>query len=394
MMSQRQQFASNASGIDDAAVARMVEHIQAGTTDLAEDDLHVPLAHFTCPQHAARERDLLRSLPLVVGVGTEIPEPGDFLTRRLMGANVLIVRQSDGSVRAHLNRCPHRGGKVELAESGNKPVFVCSYHGWAFNRDGALRAIPPKQSYGEMCAAHKSLVSLGIAERHNLLWLRLDSDEAPDMAEFLGEEVDRQLSAVNLDSSAILLRKTFTLPVNWKLVVDGTADVMHPPFLHPTGVAKVISSAATVWLDYGRHGQLINARVKLVDRLRAGEAVTDPRRYFTTNLILYPNSWLITTPDHLEFWTVWPDPADPSRCEVDIRFLVAEADRDERTVERLERSWEFLAQALFQEDFPMEELIQENALQGAGPPFLYGRSELPCQLLHRQLKRDLGDAGC
>jgi phenylpropionate dioxygenase-like ring-hydroxylating dioxygenase large terminal subunit len=318
-----------------------------------------------------------------VGQSSEAARVGDFITRTILGIQMLIVRQPDLSLRAFINRCPHRGGKVETAKLGNKPVFVCSYHGWAFERSGDLRAIPFKQSYGDLCADQKALLPLSIAERHGFLWINLSGGEP---------QADAQLAGLHLDGAVIGLQKTFTLPLNWKLVLDGAADVLHPPFLHPTGVSKIIHSGATVWLDYGRHGQLINARTRLLEKVREGIEVVDPRRYFATNLILYPNSWLITAPDHLEFWTVWPDESDPARCHVDIRFLIAPEEQGDQMTARLEKSWTILGQALLEEDWPMEEYIQQNAALGVGPPFMYGRGEIPAQHLHRRLLKDIGNA--
>ncbi|OJV34762.1 MAG: hypothetical protein BGO24_01385 [Sphingomonas sp. 67-36] len=379
-----------ASGLEQHDVQRMIDHLTNGTTDLAEDDLRVPLENFTSRDRAARECALFRTLPLIVGLSTEIPKPGDFFTRKVMDSQLLVVRQNDMSARAYLNRCPHRGGKVELESCGNARGFMCKYHGWGFDRTGALRSVPFRRAYGEVCADQKALTEFGVAERHNFLWVDLSSTTPPDMAAYLGDEVDRQLDALKLAGSVVGLQRTFSLPINWKLVLDGVFDVLHPPFLHPDTVAKIIHSKATVWLDYGRHGQLINARTRLLEKIKAGETMSDPRRYFATNLLLYPNSWIITAPDHLEFWTVWPDASNPARCDVDIRFLTS-ADADAAAIARLEKSWNLLGPALLEEDWPMEEYIQENALTAIGPDFLYGRGEIPAQHIHRQLAKDLGE---
>ena len=44
-----------------------------------------------------------------VGHDSEIPEPGDWLTRRLGREPVIFVRDRDGTLRVLANRCAHRG---------------------------------------------------------------------------------------------------------------------------------------------------------------------------------------------------------------------------------------------------------------------------------------------
>ena len=46
--------------------------------------------------------------------------------------------RSDGEVRVLLNSCRHRGTKLCRGEAGNARHFVCPYHGWSYEIDGAL----------------------------------------------------------------------------------------------------------------------------------------------------------------------------------------------------------------------------------------------------------------
>ena len=76
---------------------------------------------------------------LYLGHGSELKNPGAFLTRSVGGRNLVFNRDSAGKVRAHLNTCPHRGSAVVRERSGNAKFFTCSYHGWVFAADGADR---------------------------------------------------------------------------------------------------------------------------------------------------------------------------------------------------------------------------------------------------------------
>lgn len=69
---------------------------------------------------------------------TEIPEPGDYVTRTLGNAPVVVIRGGDRQVHALLNSCRHRGAKLCRADSGTISRFVCPYHGWSYEREGKL----------------------------------------------------------------------------------------------------------------------------------------------------------------------------------------------------------------------------------------------------------------
>ena len=61
---------------------------------------------------------------------SQIPQLGDFLTTYMGEDPVLVMRGSDGKVRAFLNVCRHRGNRLCRADDGNAASFTCSYHGW------------------------------------------------------------------------------------------------------------------------------------------------------------------------------------------------------------------------------------------------------------------------
>ena len=69
---------------------------------------------------------------------SEIPETGDYVTRTLGSAPVIVVRDSGGAVRALLNSCRHRGAKLCRTDAGNARQFICPYHGWSYQKDGRL----------------------------------------------------------------------------------------------------------------------------------------------------------------------------------------------------------------------------------------------------------------
>ena len=374
---------------DEGIVAELVRHIRNGTTDMAAADLLVPAANFTSPRRAADEIALMKRLPLVALHHSELARPGSFVTREILGVPVIIVRRKDGQVRGYLNICRHRGGRVENEPCGTNRVFTCRYHGWTYDReDGSLRNAPFDVQFEHLDYSQRGLLPVATEERHGLIWVLLEGDPWP-IADYLGQDVEEEINRFNLESTEIALDETLTLAANWKLVMDGSIDTTHAKFLHPNGVGKLALTNRAVWREYGRHGEMFTPRTRMVDTVESGEQIGYSWRQFGGNLLLYPNSVLLPTPDHVEFWTVWPSLGDPSSCTIHIRFFIDKAIRDERMELRMKRSWEILQQAALEEDFPMEVAIQQSALACPQLTFIYGRHEQTCHHLHNQLAADL-----
>lgn len=79
---------------------------------------------------------------LFVGHESEIPEPGDYVTRKMAADPVILVRARSGEIRVLLNSCAHRGTQLCRADVGNADAFQCMYHGWTYDTDGRLRGVP------------------------------------------------------------------------------------------------------------------------------------------------------------------------------------------------------------------------------------------------------------
>lgn len=93
---------------------------------------------------------IFRKCWLFVGLESEIPTPGDYVTRRMAEDPVIVCRNEEGQVRVFLNTCRHRGTQLCSADAGNTAHFRCSYHGWTYNNSGELRGVPEmREVYGK-----------------------------------------------------------------------------------------------------------------------------------------------------------------------------------------------------------------------------------------------------
>ena len=96
--------------------------------------------------------------------------PGSITPAQLLGTELALWRASDGSPRAWLNRCPHRGTRFTIGKIENDHL-VCAYHGWRFATDGRCDAIPALPDFVPPKAA--CATSYPVRESHGLVWASL-----------------------------------------------------------------------------------------------------------------------------------------------------------------------------------------------------------------------------
>jgi PAH dioxygenase large subunit len=119
---------------------------------------------------------------------SEVPKPGDFVSRNMGQVPVVVVRDGDGTIHALLNSCRHRGARVCRADSGNARHFVCPYHGWTYERSGRLvtttfdKHFPKGFDFSE-----HGLVRVPRLELYNGLIFASWAPDVVPLADYLGE---------------------------------------------------------------------------------------------------------------------------------------------------------------------------------------------------------------
>src|SRR6185312_11890197 len=149
----------------------------------------IPAHVYADPEIFALERDRLFSRSWVyLAHESEIPEPGDYVVRRIVDDPFVVTRDEHGEVRALLNHCRHKGMQICRAEAGNASHFRCPYHGWTYRNDGALIGVPvQKAAYRD--ALDKSKLGLHAirVDSHDGLLFGTLSPDVPPLAEWLGD---------------------------------------------------------------------------------------------------------------------------------------------------------------------------------------------------------------
>ena len=77
----------------------------------------------------------------------EIPNVGDYLKYDIIDDSIIVVRTGPDTIKAYHNVCPHRGRPL-VDENGSTKQFVCNFHGWRYNLDGANIKVVDKADWG------------------------------------------------------------------------------------------------------------------------------------------------------------------------------------------------------------------------------------------------------
>lgn len=167
-----------------------------------------------------------------------IPEPGDFYTYEVAHLSYLVVRQGDGSVKGFVNSCMHRCTKFKRGEGiGSADNIRCPYHGWTWNNDGSLKAVPCAWDFDQVDPAETALPEVRIAHWGGFIFLN-PSSEGPSLDEFLAP-LPEHFRDWHIDKRYVELHVAKELPCNWKTAQEAFLESYHVLETHPqllTGV--------------------------------------------------------------------------------------------------------------------------------------------------------------
>jgi PAH dioxygenase large subunit len=163
---------------------------------------------------------------------TEIPKAGDFVSRNLGTAPVILVRDNDGAVHGLLNSCRHRGAKICRADSGNVRNFVCPFHGWTYDKSGRLltttfdRHFPKDFDFSAL-----GLARIPQLETHKGLIFGSWNTEVPPLSQYLGEiawYIDPFLARSPKGMEVLAPPHRWRAKANWKIgALNFIGDTQH-----------------------------------------------------------------------------------------------------------------------------------------------------------------------
>lgn len=380
-------------GHESEELAKELFHlIENRQTHMADGVLEVDPSVYTSATLAQQERETIFSeVPIMAAHGSELPDPHNFVRVQLPNNEVLLVRQEDGSVKALVNACRHRGAKVVTEDQGSQRVFSCRYHGWSYNPDGSLRNIPHGDTFGEVDYSCSGLVEVPCEVRHGFVWVVDAVGAHIDVADWLGPEIDESLGFYELDSYTQYRVGRFDEPINWKALMDAFVDAYHLATTHAKSVAAYFYNNVQIWEPMGRHGRSTTPR-KSIDSIRHDAPGAEPlSKHITVAHFLMPNFTILRQPDHFETLSFMPHPTDPGRSRAEIRLLTKEGVSGAEEEAHWEKNWDIVERVLRDEDLALCRDLQHAAANNDTAALVFGRNEIANQHFHRWYRKAIDE---
>lgn len=365
---------------------RAVAHLEKRSTDQADSIMELPIEAYLDPERYEREVNIVfRHLPLAIALSLELPEPGSYLARNIMDVPVLLVRGDDGTARAFLNVCRHRGAPVVETERGVARRFVCPYHAWSFDTQGRLTGVYGADTFGDVSAETHSLTPLFCAERSGLLWVVLTPGVDFDIDAWLGGFA-RELDTLQLNDWHLYDQRDIAGP-GWKVTWDGYLEAYHHNTVHPETVGKYTIGNLLLHDAWGPHQRIAFGRRSLSQMQQQEESEWQPREHIRLIHSGFPNLSISgVLGDHCLVTQVYPG-ATPDTTITRQTVLAA---RKPETAEEKAATETFSAmvlKAVRDEDYRIGLKVQAGLKSGANKVFTIGRNEIAVQHYHRWVAR-------
>jgi len=204
------------------------------------------------PEFFELEREaIFKRAWLNVGRVEQLPRNGSYFTKELAVArtSVVVVRGADGQVRAFHNICRHRGNKLVWNDfpreetCGTCRQFVCKYHGWRYDLDGALTFVQQEDEFFDLDKREYGLVPVHCDVWAGFVFVNLAHEPEWSLHEFLGPMVTA-LDGYPFDRMTERFAYRAEVNANWKLYMDAFQEFYHAPILHAKQSPPAYSLAA------------------------------------------------------------------------------------------------------------------------------------------------------
>jgi len=369
-----------------ALTKRILAHLAAGTTDLADEIMINPVSVYTSDARlAAEQQKLFLDAPLLTTMSCQIPENGDYVTDDTTGVPLLIVRGRDGVVRAFVNACRHRGAKLVEGVGQIAKHMICPYHAWSFDTEGDFVHAPSKDQFEGFDFANCKLTQRAAAERDGLIWVRAGSDAPIDIDAHLAG-LAPEFANYGFKGYHHYESRDIACRMNWKAIIDTFLEPYHFAVLHKNTVGPLLFGNLCLMDAFGRNLREALPRRTITELENQPEADWDLIDNTAMVYVLFPNTVFVMQRDHAEIWRCFPVDGDPGKSRVLLEFYIPEPAATEKARRHWDKNMDLTVRTVLEEDFPIGEGAQVgHAANAANAPasVVYGKNEPALIHFHR-----------
>ncbi|MEM7076262.1 MAG: aromatic ring-hydroxylating dioxygenase subunit alpha [Pseudomonadota bacterium] len=158
-----------------------------------------------------------------VGHASQIPNPGDYFLFDYGSESLIICRDRDGDIRAHLNVCRHRGSRVCVEPSGTARAFVCPYHAWTYKLSGELRS--GREMGQDFDPTQWGLIAARVRVFQGMILVCASADAPPIDAAL--DRLEPLTAPFGFDNLKVVKTASYPVPANWKLALENYLECYH-----------------------------------------------------------------------------------------------------------------------------------------------------------------------
>lgn len=196
-----------------------------------------------------------------------VKNPGDVFVYEVGTLSILVVRGSDGELRAFQNVCLHRGSELCDGHQEGLTEIRCPFHRWSWDLEGRLREVPSRKGFGALRNDDLPLIAASVDSWGPMVFVNPDTNAEP-LAEFLAP-VPAESAWAQLDDFRCKALLSIPVAANWKTIIDGFSETYHVQGIHPEMLRMVddVNSPQVIW---DRHGRLTQPYGVASPRIRGG----------------------------------------------------------------------------------------------------------------------------
>ncbi|WP_084792195.1 aromatic ring-hydroxylating oxygenase subunit alpha [Actinopolyspora mortivallis] len=253
-----------------------------------------------------------------------LANPGDVRPVEVNGQPIILLRDSNGELKAFHNVCSHRGSQLVCEPAQNRKTLVCPYHAWIYDLDGKLFrarhfAGVDQSQIPTTPEEEISLKPVKVAAWLDFIFVNLD-DQAVPFAQVI-EPLEQRWADYDFRDITYSTSLRYDFQANWKLIVENFLESYHVPFIHQTLNTyspfveryQISISDEMRGIGQGTYQPQYNDGIEL-PRWPIRSGATAKAEYFN----IFPSFFVGVMPDHFFAWSL--EIQSPTRTVEHLHF--------------------------------------------------------------------------
>ncbi len=270
------------------------------------------------------------------GHADDVREPGDYLTTRVAGEEITVIRGRDGVLRAFFNVCRHRGHRLLAGKGRPKvaitcPYHACPYHACAYGLDGALRSAPHATEVPGLDPGRVALHPVAVEDVGKMIQVNVVSNAPAYDRLFPGVRGELADFVPGLDELRFHRRSKAVVACNWTVAVENYGECCHCRHAHPILTTALLNREGFVFENLERHQRQRTSGHRGGVTLCRVDAEAGPRASDLASWLVWPNvAFQVNPGSNLVVFQFHPDGPERTFAHIDWFFgpWVEEDERD------------------------------------------------------------------